>query len=163
MSTRGPGEMDRIEFIRDTTVGSADARVRILINGVGLEALARKVELPFAVRDGTPKLAGKYVGLRLTDLAPPSRILFGDAGGGPFSYGSETQVLGCDCEEPGCWPLVCRILARETTVEWSDFRQPHRSGGKSTAAWSHAGLGPFRFDRRLYEVAINDLADWGSG
>ncbi len=155
--------MDRIEFIRDTSLGAADMRVRVVINGVGLEELARAVEKPFAERDGTPKIAGKYVGLRLTDLAPPSRLLFGDAAGDQFEYGSETQVLGCECGEPGCWPLVCRILVHEATVEWSGFRQPHRSGGKNSAAWSHAGLGPFRFDRRSYEKAVRDLVDWGSG
>ena len=35
-------------------------------------------------------------------------------------------LLGCNCGEVGCWPLVCRIRKLGDSVIWDEFRQPHR-------------------------------------
>jgi hypothetical protein len=42
--------------------------------------------------------------------------------------GLDVPLLGCECGEWGCWPLVARIDQADGVVEWSHFRQPHRPG-----------------------------------
>ena len=71
-----------------------------------------------------------------------------------YRYGARIQVLGCECGEPGCWPLVCRISATDRIVRWSDFEQPHRNGSGAPVAWTYDGLGPFEFDRAEYDAAL---------
>ena len=38
----------------------------------------------------------------------------------------EVPVLGCDCGEWGCWPLMAYIDSDQELVRWSRFNQPHR-------------------------------------
>jgi hypothetical protein len=162
--TYGKTNLDQIAFVSQDDVSCPESRrLQILVNGTPLEDLARRIELPFAAGEGTPQIAGKYVGLSLKDVGPPSRVLLGDAAGTIFKYGDRTQVLGCDCGEPGCWPLVCRIRVLADAVEWSDFSQPHRADSKGCKVWSHKGLGPFVFDRTSYESAFAAIRNAGSG
>lgn len=60
-------------------------------------------------------------------------------------------VLGCDCGEWGCWPLLCRIDATDDIVVWSQFGQPFRP------ARDYSPFGPFTFDRDAYDVALARL------
>jgi hypothetical protein len=91
----------------------------------------------------------------------PSSFRFGPAlahycraGGDPWNEASaKIPVLGCQCGEWGCWPLVTRILMGESTVTWTEFEQPHRKGR------DYSGFGPFVFDRRAYEDAVRTLAE----
>src|SRR5687767_544224 len=77
---------------------------------------SRAAEAPSAERDGQPQLAGAYAGLW------PE--LWADL---PEQYGDgRAAVLGCECGEPGCWPLRARITVAEYTVTWDDFVQPYR-------------------------------------
>jgi hypothetical protein len=62
-------------------------------------------------------------------------------------------LLGCECGEWGCWPLLARVVADEETVTWTDFEQPHRKQR------DYSAFGPFTFDRRVYESAVADVAD----
>jgi hypothetical protein len=50
-------------------------------------------------------------------------------------------------------PLLARVTTTPETVVWSDFEQPHRRG-----RWDYAQLGPFTFDRRQYEHAVEALS-----
>lgn len=50
----------------------------------------------------------------------------------------KTVLLGCECGEPGCWPLMARVEVGAEQVAWSDFEQPHRRDN-----WAYAGFGPF--------------------
>jgi hypothetical protein len=61
-------------------------------------------------------------------------------------------VLGCQCGEWGCWPLLARVIVDETTVTWTEFEQPYRPDRDYTS------FGPFVFRRTDYEAAIADLA-----
>lgn len=63
----------------------------------------------------------------------------------------KTPLLGCTCGEWGCWPLLARITASECGVTWSEFEQPFRPER------DYAELGPFVFDRRAYEDALQVL------
>ena len=81
---------------------------RIEIDGIDLAELARAVERPFATAEGHPSIAGAYSGLDPADVLPPSRHFLGESQG-IYRYDRRTQVLGCECGEPGCWPLVCLL------------------------------------------------------
>ena len=56
-------------------------------------------------------------------------------------------VLGCDCGEVGCWPLVCKSTSNEDLVIWSEFKQPHRT------EWDYSNFGPFQFERSAFDDA----------
>ena len=61
-------------------------------------------------------------------------------------------VLGCQCGEVGCWPLVCRIEADGDSIRWHRFRQPHRPDR------DYGGFGPFVFHAEQYREAVAAVA-----
>ena len=63
----------------------------------------------------------------------------------------KVPLLGCECGEWGCWPLLASITVDDDAVVWSDFEQPYRRER------DYSALGPFRFDRDAYETALDDL------
>ncbi|WP_336404360.1 hypothetical protein [Klenkia sesuvii] len=67
------------------------------------------------------------------------------------------NLLGCDCGEAGCWPLVARIRAVRDQVIWDSFEQPFRPERDYT------GLGPFTFDAGQYAAALVDPRGRRSG
>ncbi len=66
--------------------------------------------------------------------------------------GSKVPLLGCECGEWGCWPLLATIRATDEYVQWSEFEQPHRRDR------DYSGFGPFVFERNQYEDALSQLA-----
>lgn len=62
-----------------------------------------------------------------------------------------TAVLACDCGELGCWPLQTHISVSEEMVSWHGFGQPHRPGR------DYGDFGPFIFERRAYEAAVQRM------
>jgi len=142
--------MDRIVF---TDTGE-EIGVRISINGRDMIDLVREVELPFATREGRPQLAGAYAYFGPVATFLPSRHFLGE----PTYDWSDGQgrcyLLSCTCGWPDCWPLSARIELREHEVIWSDFRQPHRGPQCERGEWRYDGLGPFAFDRELYEHSL---------
>ena len=141
--------MDKIEFRKQ--VVDDDHVAGILINGVPLARLAEDHEVP------RYELKSNYLGLPLSDVAPPAGHFRGEAEP-HYDYHGRIQVLGCNCGIPGCWPLVCVISTSADTVTWSDFRQPFRDVGSDQGHWSYDGFGPFTFDRVQYEAALVALA-----
>jgi hypothetical protein len=43
-----------------------------------------------------------------------------------FASLERVYVLGCQCGEVGCWPLLARISVGDACVTWDSFKQPHR-------------------------------------
>ena len=129
--------------------GNCDATqiVRLFVNGRDLTALVREFEAPFA-----SELAGAYGLLPAADVLPPARHFLGEPEALYTSGGGRTMLLGCDCGEPGCWPLEAHIAVNETTVRWQDFSQPHRP------EWNYGLFGPFNFDRGQYEEVLGRAA-----
>jgi hypothetical protein len=151
--------MDEIAFVvSQEPNGASPARVSILINGRNLAELARVVELPFAKAQSASSIAGAYDGLEASAVLPPSEHFLGRPSSRLYAYGERTQVLGCECGEPGCWPLVCRICVCPESVMWHDFRQPHRGANSRAGEWHYDGLGPFEFLRSPYEAALAHAA-----
>jgi hypothetical protein len=68
------------------------------------------------------------------------------------SMGPKTPLLGCECGEWGCWPLMAHITVTTGLVIWDSFEQPHRT------TRDYTGFGPFQFDRHQYDEALRDLS-----
>ncbi len=137
--------------------------VAVVINGVPLLDLVREVERPICneelqqrVANGEPEEEVRlppaaYMYAARAVLARGGGVYFGKIDEmfaldkGDPSWG-KTCVLGCDCGDPGCWPLLARIERSDHEVIWSDFSQFHRD-------WKYQ-LGPFRFSRSEYEAEI---------
>ncbi|WP_406458676.1 hypothetical protein OG782_36835 [Streptomyces sp. NBC_00876] len=68
------------------------------------------------------------------------------------AMGPKTPLLGCECGEWGCWPLLAGITATPDHVNWGSFEQPHRKRR------DYSGFGPFRFDRLQYADAVRVLS-----
>jgi hypothetical protein len=151
--------MDRIEFVsRPYRDGDRDSGIQIKINGRDLVDLVRAVENPFAYKEGAASIAGAYAGLPPdVETCPPSRHFLGEPSGALYRYGAKTQVLGCECGEVGCWPLLCLIEASQTRVTWAQFEQPHRNGKGAQSPWKYDEFGPFEFDRGQYDAALAAL------
>jgi hypothetical protein len=80
----------------------------------------------------------------------PSYFNFGSAEAHFLS--SEVPLLGCECGEWGCWPLLAKIVVTADEVRWTDFQQPHRPKR------DYSGFGPFGFRRADYEAAVRAIA-----
>lgn len=124
---------------------------QLLVNGVSLVDLVRQAELPMAQQEGSPGLAGQYswcYGTRtyMTDLRRGSKD--------PEDF---IPMLQCPCGEPACWPLYAWIEVGEETVTWHSFYQRHRQAGSSDKPWDYSGFGPFTFDRKQYERALQTV------
>jgi hypothetical protein len=130
------------------------ARAQIIINGKDFIEIIREIELPFAVCEGSPHIAGAYSYLAAQTVLMPSRHFLGNPEPIYSDGEGRTYVLECECGEPGCWPLAVRIVLRESEVVWCDFRQEHRRTDSKGGHWSYDALAPFTFDRSSYEQAL---------
>ncbi len=61
-------------------------------------------------------------------------------------------MLGCQCGEVGCWPLMAKIRSTASRYEWGGFHNPCRE------ARDYSRFGPFIFERATYERAARDVA-----
>jgi REP element-mobilizing transposase RayT len=120
-------------------------RLKIEVDGRDLIELVREVELPFATAEGRPEHAGAYHG------PPAEHVRRGARQFLPARKHLTAQLLGCECGEPDCRPLLAEIELGRETVSWSRFRRGRR------ADWSHDRLGPFVFSRSAYEKALAAL------
>lgn len=98
--------------------------------------------------------AGGYGGLipQWFKYGPLDRYFLGDfEKDSYFARMDRVYLLGCECGEVGCWPLLARILSGSESVMWDSFEQPHRKER------DYSGFGPFVFDAEQYREAIAAL------
>ena len=122
---------------------------RELVPVVGTRRLADLVT-EFETEYGfTP--AGGYAGLVLDYYAfgDLPRYLTGDQDPWP---GEQVPLLGCQCGEWGCWPMIACVTVTEATVRWSGFRQPHRDSR------DYSQFGPYAFPASEYRRAVSAAA-----
>jgi len=126
-------------------------RVTIYVNDYNFLDLIREIELPFARREGSPKMAGQYVGLRPKWVFAPSQFfLYGWSR--PRLPSNEVMLMQCSCGEPGCWPLMTEVMITDVSVRWHPFWQPHRKQSSRAGFWDYRAMRPFVFDRAQYEA-----------
>ncbi|WP_116209478.1 hypothetical protein [Streptomyces olivoreticuli] len=116
------------------------------INGIPLIELIDK----FEINAGMQPAGDAYGGLT------PQYFRFGPMedhfhGRSTDAMGPKTPLLGCECGELGCWPLMARITVTADLVIWDSFEQPYRTKRDYTK------FGPFQFDRHQYDDALRDL------
>ena len=71
--------------------------------------------------------------------------------GSYFARLERVYVLGCQCGEVGCWPLLARIRVGDASVMWDSFQQPHRKER------DYSDFGPIVFDAQQYREAVSAL------
>ena len=72
--------------------------------------------------------------------------------GSYFARLNRVYLLGCQCGEVGCWPLIARVKAEGQSVVWDSFEQPHRRDR------DYSAFGPFVFDEKQYRQAVAVLS-----
>ena len=99
----------------------------LLVNGVAFIELVRQHELPFAMAEGKPDLAGDYFATGAAAYYPT-----GHPTSDRYEGEEKSMLLGCaGCGFAECWPLLARVETQGETVVWSDFEQPHRRFAES--------------------------------
>lgn len=100
-------------------------------------------------------VAGGYAGLVLDHfnygdlneyLTGAPRYAFGDTPG-------TIALLGCNCGDVGCWPLLAQVVLTNDLATWRNFTQPHRPNRDYTP------FGPFTFRLPQYQQAVNTLTN----
>jgi hypothetical protein len=138
----------------------------------GVTAVIRVLGFDLLAAHGDVSVVPTIDGIRLTDIVHNYERTMGylpaDAYGGLipswFNFGPldhhyegrgfcapQAVVLGCECGEWGCWPLLASVTAHAGSVTWSEFSQSHRPG------WDYEAMGTFRFDRPQFDSAVQDL------
>ena len=112
--------------------------VRVIINGTTLIDMLRKFEIQF-----DPSLAGQYDYVEKIDFLKNAYVT---------SEEDDMLLVGCNCGEVGCWPMVAKVTQVEDVVMWSQFQQPYRK------KWTYSKFGPFEFDANQYRKELNKIS-----
>ena len=131
--------------------------INFKIDGTNFVDLVRDFEMPMATAEGSPNIAGDYMGIAAASHLPPSHHFLGIHDSLGRENAKNTDILWCrDCGEPGCWPLLVKITLDADRVVWSHFEQPHRAAAGKNARWVYDDFGPFTFDRSKYQMSLNN-------
>lgn len=160
--------MDTIRFVIedyiDEEFGFQFPTINIYINERNLIDLVQQVERrDDPVRPGRP-IPQSYVGLHPDYYPGFAREFLGDHARG-YSI-----LLICTCLVDMCNCITGKVEMNPDTVIWSDIKSPWLSS-KSPNPWvdfadaekagwypvDYSPLGPYEFDRKLYEQAVNSL------
>jgi hypothetical protein len=117
-------------------------RITACINGRRLPDMVEEFETAHGLDDP----AGGYNGLvpAFYSLASVRDHFLGRSP----NIAGRTYVLGCECGDIECWPLIADVEASDSTVLWKRFGQPHRPNR------DYSEFGPFLFDRNRYDNAL---------
>jgi hypothetical protein len=127
--------------------------ISFYIDNKNLLDIIKDIENPYAEKEGHPSLAGNYKGLKLKYTKRDYLLGIEDAIWGETD--DKTAIYECSCGEPGCWPLVCKIIVTENTIIWKNFEQIHRNLDSENGEWNYGGL-MFEFDKMQYMLEINN-------
>ena len=150
------GKMDRIEFEIYEYFDQYDSAgkltlVRILINQTDLKVMLKAYEMPFALKEGHPSIAGGYADLFPGDLY--RKLTVPDTF---YSIDGKPAILVCPCRVEGCWPLMVEIEELENKVIWKNFLQPIRDKNNPNP-WNYDEFGPFEFLKDNYKKELEKL------
>lgn len=121
--------------------------IRVLINDEDLISLLHDYEKPFAEKEDSPSIAGRYSPVLARDFLSTS-----------YSTDSDGDLIlfDCECGVGGCWPMVMRIIRMKDAVVWSDFQQPFRDE-TSHDFWDYSNFEPFNFRTNEYDEQLSKL------
>ena len=108
-------------------------------------------EMPMAIKEGHPGLAGAYHAITTASSSLEQYYLGNDEACWGVDE-NKTEILGCNCGNAGCWPLLCKISIQGNKVIWSEFEQPHRDDD-----WDYSNFEGFVFDKQQYLNAIEAM------
>jgi hypothetical protein len=115
----------------------------VRIDGRSFIEIVRELEMPFAVAEGSPQIAGRY------ESVPVEGVIWDIMG----HHDDKVVVLDCDCGVPRCWPLLMRVQRVDEVIRWFDFVQPFR--GPNREVWWRLDLvAPFEFDAEQYDHEV---------
>ncbi|MCC8181324.1 MAG: hypothetical protein LIP23_10520 [Planctomycetes bacterium] len=133
-------EKVEIDFLGHEYVGA-----KILINDMALLEKVTSIEIPYAVAEGHPDIAGAYSHQIAENLHSQ---LTGERVDDPDD--PRVALLTCDCLEDGCWSLLAECAIDKNQVVWRRFSNNHRG-------WEYTALGEFHFDQKQYAEEILKL------
>ena len=119
-----------------------------IIDDKSLISILKDIELSFAKKEGSSKIAGGYAGLPISLVRSPSVYFYG---GETQRTDGKTVLLICECLCGGCWDFVAEIEVKERKIIWKNFEQIHRRN------WSYTELGIFEFDKEQFVNALKEL------
>jgi hypothetical protein len=128
--------------------------IKFFIDGENLIDILKKIEKPFAEKEGHPELSGKYSGLDLDLIKNPKDYFLGKSDAVYGETGDKTILLDCTCGSLGCWAFVAKIQETQNMIIWSSFEQTHRKGELTNIIWNYDELSSFEFDKEQY---LNEL------
>lgn len=137
---------NKISFVVEVRDEGLTHEVRPVIDDCELVELVGKFE---ACNGYSPN--GSYGGLipEFFNYGKLDKYLLGQTGDdGHWSNLGGIYILGCECGEVGCWPLICKVYVEGDNVIWDRFSQPHRP------EWQYQGFGPFRFSLSEYQTQV---------
>lgn len=145
--------MDKLEFKIEEkeSHGRKIPAANIFINGKDLIEMIKEYELPFAIKEGHPDIAGGYAGMYPKDFL----FWYLDA---TWPEDGRRSILTCSgCGEVGCWPMMVSVTEDNNTIKWSDFHQPHRGPESKASFWDFSNFPTFEFSKENYQDEINKL------
>ncbi len=127
--------------------GSSDGfLVDYIINGRSFLEMVRETELPYAIKNQKPDLAGQYIGLSPEEVFLPGNVLLN---GGVIEWDGKNPILTCPgCGSSLCWGIFARLDIQENTVTWGEYENIHRP------EWNYKKLRPFVFEKQQYLAAL---------
>src|SRR5262249_15658677 len=100
--------MAEIQLAGNGSARNGAGELEIRADGQPLADWIAPVELPFARSEGSENIAGAYAGL--TSWNCPDDLVGHFLGGADSHLHSgphdKTALLGCECGDVGCWPLM---------------------------------------------------------
>ena len=117
---------------------------RVLVDGKPFVEMVRTFEKHMLEGNKEANLAGTYWYLH-------TKALIDYLEGPGYGEYQRIAVLGCNCLDEDCWPLVCSMEKSVDCIRWCDFFQPHRKN------WDYSGFGPFAFERGQFVAALSGL------
>lgn len=120
-----------------------------IIDGRSLIKELKEIELPFAKKEGSQRIAGAYEGLPIEIGRPPSQHYFGES---ELSiYEKKTEILVCECLEVGCWDFTVNVDLKDDSIIWNNFKQVHRKN------WDYSRLNEPIFTKNQFDSALKEL------
>lgn len=147
--------MDTINFKVEHSDEHNIQILNIFVNNENLVDLIKEFEMQH-----DPSIAGRYEGLSIYSIYNLKEHFTGRLNENDvFNYQGKTQIIGCNCGEPGCWPLLVKIIEEDEKIIWSEFEQPYRAKESAGGYWNYSNFKSFEFIKNQYEEQLQIVCE----